>query len=86
MFANVGAGVSPEGAVAIAQHAERAGFESLWTVEHVVVPAGYVSKYPYNRSGRMSGGEDSPIPDPLIWLTYVAAHTERIKLATGMLI
>lgn len=86
MFANIGAAVSPEGAAAIARHAEQAGFESLWTVEHVVVPAGYESKYPYNRSGKMAGGEDSPIPDPLIWLAYVAAHTERIKLATGMLI
>jgi probable F420-dependent oxidoreductase len=86
MFANTGAMVTPEGAAAVARHAEQAGFESIWTVEHVVVPAGYESKYPYNRSGRMSGGEDSPIPDPLIWLAYVAAHTERLRLATGMLI
>lgn len=86
MFANIGAAVQPEGAAAIARHAEQAGLESLWTVEHVVVPAGYESKYPYNSSGRMSGGEDAPIPDPLIWLSYVAAHTEAIKLATGMLI
>jgi probable F420-dependent oxidoreductase len=86
MFANIGASMSPEGATAVAQYAEQAGFESLWTVEHVVVPGGYESKYPYNRSGRMAGGEDAPIPDPLIWLAYVAAKTERIKLATGMLI
>lgn len=86
MFANIGAAVSPDGAAAIAKHAETAGFESLWTVEHVVVPAGYESKYPYNRSGKMAGGDDAPIPDPLIWLSYVAAHTERIRLATGMLI
>ena len=86
MFANVGAGVQPEGAAAVARHAEQAGFESLWTVEHVVVPAGYESKYPYNRSGRMAGGDDVPIPDPLIWMSFVAAHTSTIKLATGMLI
>jgi probable F420-dependent oxidoreductase len=86
MFANTGAMVSPEGAAAVARHAERAGFESLWTVEHVVVPAGYESKYPYSSSGRMAGGEDSPIPDPLIWLAFLAAHTEKLKLATGMLI
>jgi probable F420-dependent oxidoreductase len=86
MFANVGASVSPEGAAAVARHAEAAGLESLWTVEHVVVPAGYDSKYPYSSSGKMAGGEDAPIPDPLIWLAYVAAHTERLRLATGMLI
>ncbi len=86
MFANTGAMVSPEGAAEVARHAEQAGFESLWTVEHVVVPAGYESKYPYNRSGKMAGGDDAPIPDPLIWLAYVAAQTRTLKLATGMLI
>jgi probable F420-dependent oxidoreductase len=86
IFANTGAMVSPEGAAAVAQYAEQAGLESLWTVEHVVVPAGYESTYPYNRSGRMAGGEDSPIPDPLIWMSWVAAKTERIKVSTGMLI
>ena len=34
----------------------------------------------------MPGREDSPIPDPLIWLAYVAAATDRIRLATGILI
>jgi len=86
MFANTGAMVTPEGAAEVARHAEQAGFESLWTVEHVVVPAGYESKYPYNRSGRMAGGDDVALPDPLIWMAYVAAHTERLRLATGMLI
>jgi probable F420-dependent oxidoreductase len=86
MFANIGAAMAPEGAAEVARHAEAAGLESLWTVEHVVVPAGYESKYPYNRSGKMAGGDDAPIPDPLIWLSFVAAHTQTIKLATGMLI
>ena len=34
----------------------------------------------------MPGPEESPIPDPLVWLTYVGADTNRIKLATGVLI
>jgi probable F420-dependent oxidoreductase len=86
MFANTGMAVQPEGASALARIAEEAGFESLWTVEHVVVPTGYESQYPYSRSGRMPGGEDSPIPDPLIWLAWVAAVTSHIRLATGILI
>jgi probable F420-dependent oxidoreductase len=86
MFANIGPMAHPEGAVGIAQAAEEAGFESLWTVEHVVVPAGYQSQYPYSDTGRMPGPEDSDIPDPLIWLAYVAGATSRIRLATGILI
>lgn len=85
-FANTGPFAQPGPAAEFAAAAEAAGFESLWTVEHVVVPKGYESTYPYDPSGRMPGGEESPIPDPLIWLAYVAAATSRIRLATGILI
>ena len=78
---------SPDNAGDYAARAEGLGFDSLWTVEHVVVPKGYRSTYPYSRSGRMAGGaEDFPSPDPLIWLAFAAAATTRIRLATGILI
>jgi len=86
VFANTGPFTQPEHALEFACAAEAAGFESLWTVEHVVVPAGYESTYPYDPSGRMPGNDDAPIPDPLIWLSYLAAATSRIKLATGVMI
>ena len=86
MFANVGPAVQPDYAARLGQLAEENGFESVWTVEHVVVPAGYESEYPYSPTGRMPGPEESPIPDPLVWLTHVGAHTTRLKLATGVLI
>jgi probable F420-dependent oxidoreductase len=86
MFANAGPSSEPEYAIAVAQLCEQLGFESIWTVEHVVVPSGYQSQYPYSDNGRMPGGEDVPIPDPLIWLAFVAAATKSIRLATGILI
>jgi probable F420-dependent oxidoreductase len=85
-FTNTGPFAEPAAAADFARAAEEAGFESLWTVEHVVVPSNYQSTYPYDPSGKMPGGEDFDIPDPLIWLSYVAASTTRIKLATGILI
>ena len=85
-FANTGPFTQPQDATRFAQAAEAAGFESLWTVEHVVVPSDYGSAYPYSPTGKMPGADDMPIPDPLIWLAWVAAVTERIKLATGILI
>lgn len=66
--------------------AEAAGFESVWTVEHVLYPEGYESTYPYSPTGKMPGSADSPIPDPMAWLSFVAATTSTIKLATGILI
>lgn len=86
IFANAGIGATPDGAAGLATAAEAAGFESLWTVEHIVVPKGYESAYPYSGSGKMPGSDDSPIPDPLIWLAYVAARTSTIRLCTGVLI
>ncbi len=86
-YCNTSRYVDPKEAVALAQAAEAAGFESLWTVEHTIVPAGYASTYPYDASGKMAGGRnDIPLPDPLIWMAFVAAATTRIKLATGILI
>jgi len=86
MFANTGPFATAKGAKAIATAAEDAGFESIWTVEHVVVPVGYESQYPYDQSGKMPGGEKTDIPDPLVWLSFVAAATSSIKLGTGILI
>lgn len=86
IFANTGPFADGPAAAAMANAAEEAGFESLWTVEHVVVPSGYESRYPYDESGKMPGGEDFDIPDPLVWLSYVASATSTIRLATGILI
>ena len=64
---------------------EELGFESVWAVEHVVMPEVYEHVYPYDRSGRMPI-ESAAVPDPLTWLTYVAAVTRRLKLGTSILI
>jgi Luciferase-like monooxygenase/IstB-like ATP binding protein len=86
-YASLGKYSNGPAAVELAQAAEAAGFDSIWTVEHVVVPAQYQSKYPYSPSGKMGSGlEDFPIPDPLIWLAYIASATRTIKLGTAILI
>jgi probable F420-dependent oxidoreductase len=86
IFANIAGLGTAEGAAALAEACDRHGVESVWTVKHVVVPAGYQSTYPYRRDGRMPGDESAPIPDPLVWLTWVAAHSQHVRLATGVLI
>lgn len=52
------------------------------------MPGGYGSTYPYaGGAKKMAGGRDDiPLPDPLIWMAYVAAATKRINLATGIMI
>jgi alkanesulfonate monooxygenase SsuD/methylene tetrahydromethanopterin reductase-like flavin-dependent oxidoreductase (luciferase family) len=65
-FANVGPFTDPDNLTHLAQTAEAIGIESIWSVEHVVVPIGYESEYPYDKSGKIPGGELLPIPDPLL--------------------
>jgi probable F420-dependent oxidoreductase len=86
MFANVGQFATAEGAAAIATAADEMGLESIWSVEHVLIPHGYQSQYPYHESGRIPFGDDPDITDPLIWLGFVAGITRQIRLATGILI
>jgi probable F420-dependent oxidoreductase len=68
----------PEGAARIAALAERLGYDSLWAGEHVVVPSPRVAPSPME--------PEEPILDPLVALSYLAAHTERIRLGTGVII
>jgi probable F420-dependent oxidoreductase len=81
-----GVTADPSWMIEFACHAEALGFESVYVAEHVVVPAGYESRYPYSPKGRMPLPEDCPLPDPIELLTFLAAVTERIVLATGVLV
>jgi probable F420-dependent oxidoreductase len=70
----------------VASAAEAQGCESFWTVEHMIVPSDYLSRYPYSPGGRMPLTGDDPIPDPLDVLAYVAAITSRLRLGTCVII
>ena len=73
----------PAWMAAFAQHADEVGFESLLAVEHVAVPVGYESRYPYSDTGRMPLPEGCELPDPLDLLAWLAARTQRLRLAPG---
>jgi probable F420-dependent oxidoreductase len=84
-FANSGKFSRPELFAELVRGCETLGFESIWTVEHVVIPQPHMP-YPGSKDGRMPGGDEVPIPDPLIPLAYAAALTIRLKLSTGVII
>lgn len=79
-------GTDPTSALEISRQAERAGFDSIWGGEHVIRPSKISSPYPYTEDGEMPGDADTPIPDPLIWLAYVAAAAPTLRLGTCILI
>jgi probable F420-dependent oxidoreductase len=75
---NVGPCAQPSVLARVAKAAEDAGYDSLWTGEHVVLPNPQVPPSPVPA--------ETPFLDPAVALTYAAAVTGTIKLATGIII
>ncbi|WP_306316835.1 MULTISPECIES: LLM class F420-dependent oxidoreductase [unclassified Streptomyces] len=76
----------PDTALRVVRHAEALGFESVMAVEHAVVISDTDSRYPYAPDGRLALPDTLPYPDPLELLAFLAGATERIGLATGVLV
>lgn len=80
----IGDGARPGAIREAARHGERVGFATLYAAEHVVLFDHQNSKYPYSDSGKFAVGGDFPWLDPFLTLTYAAAATNKIRLATGI--
>jgi probable F420-dependent oxidoreductase len=82
----IGTGARPEVIRAVAVAAEAAGFATLWCGEHVVMVDEPASRYPYSPDGQIAVPAAADWLDPLLGLSYTAAVTSRIGLATGVLL
>ena len=65
---------------------ERAGFESLWVSDHIVLPSEIGSRYPFAEDGRATWATDTPYFDALIALALIAQATERATIGTAVLV
>jgi probable F420-dependent oxidoreductase len=70
----------------MAKEAEDLGFAEVYLGEHVVLFDQPVDRYPGSETGEAFFPATLPIPDPLVGLAFVAACTERIRLATGVML
>src|SRR5438874_1751652 len=75
---NMGPMSRPDALVQAARAAEQAGFDSVWAGEHLVLPDPQVPPSPM--------APQDPALDSLLALTWAAAHTATIRLATGIVI
>jgi len=75
---NTGPCADPSTAAKVARAAEAAGFDSVWTGEHIVLPEPQVPPSPVPA--------DTPFLDSAVALAYVAAVTKTIRLGTGIII
>lgn len=82
----IGSGARREVIDAVAKAAEQAGFATLWSGEHVVMVDRSASRYPYSDDGQIAVPAEADWLDPMIGLSFVAAATSTIDLATGVLL
>ena len=79
----IGSAAGPEAVAMVAKRAEELGFDSLWVLDRILWPVNPRAPYPI-------GDGSLPVQyknvlDPVETLTFAAAHTRRIALATGVL-
>jgi probable F420-dependent oxidoreductase len=75
---NYGACGDPDAAIEVARYAESAGFESVWTGEHIVLPDPRPPHGPFPPTLQ--------VLDSIVALTLIAAHTTTVKIASGIII
>ena len=82
----IGSGARRDVIDAVARGAEQAGFATLWSGEHVVMVDQSSSRYPYSEDGRIAVPSEADWLDPMIGLSFAAAATTTIGIATGILL
>ena len=71
---------------AVAVAAENTGFATLWAGEHVVMVDRSASRYPYADDGKIAVPAVADWLDPMIGLSFAAAATHTIGVATGIVL
>jgi probable F420-dependent oxidoreductase len=66
--------------------AEAAGFDSLWTFDHVVLAKEQRSAYPYSADGRLGFNPQNDFLEALTLMTHVAAISSRILVGSSVLV
>ncbi|WP_322859826.1 LLM class F420-dependent oxidoreductase [Mycobacterium europaeum] len=82
----IGAGADRAVIDAVASTADDCGFATLWVGEHVVMVDRPASRYPYSDDGVIAVPAQADWLDPMIALSFAAAASSRIGLATGVLL
>lgn len=81
---NLGAAAGPGLVARFARRAEEIGYSTLWVADRLLYPLAPRSLYPSSPDGSLPDFYRRSL-DPLLTLTWAAAHTSRIELGTGIL-
>jgi probable F420-dependent oxidoreductase len=82
----IGAGAQRPVIEAVSTAAQAARFATLWAGEHVVMVDQSSSRYPYAADGQIAVPSTADWLDPMVCLSFAAAATSTIGVATGVLL
>ena len=81
----LGPQASAENLIRVARTAEAVGYDSAWVLERTLWPISPKEPYPASPDGSLPDAYQL-VFDPLETLTFVAAHTSKIRLGTSVLV
>jgi probable F420-dependent oxidoreductase len=79
-------GRSARACIDFAVHTERAGFDSVWVTDHIVLPRERRALYPHNETGTFPYSWQQDIHDPIVLLSALAQATQRVELGVAVLV
>jgi len=81
-----GATADPEYVARIGRGLEERGYHSVWAVDHILIPKIIKSSYPYQKDGSFPVDPKLLGLEPFTLLAYIAAHTRKLRLGTGVVV
>ncbi|MEK7247653.1 MAG: LLM class flavin-dependent oxidoreductase, partial [Chloroflexota bacterium] len=81
---HMGEYASPEAIVSAAQTAEKLGYDSVWVTERLLFPVDPKNPYAAEPDGKLPQAYRR-VFDPIEALTWVGAHTKKLRLGTSVL-
>jgi probable F420-dependent oxidoreductase len=83
---NYGPTASPDPLLTIARRGDELGFECMVVGDHIVVPKGIASPYPYTLGGEFPAAATGEYLEQLTLLSFLAAVTSRIRLVPSVMV
>lgn len=81
-----GMGIQRDAIVAMAAAAERLSYDYIAVSDHIVVPRGIESTYPYSEDGSWAGAAVGECGEQLTVMAYLAALTSRVRLLSSVMV
>ena len=81
-----GAALAPEAITRLVTTAEASGFDIVAPNDHIVVPGGIDSVYPYSEDGVWPGAAVGECHELLTALAFIAGRTSRLRMLTSVMV